>query len=141
MKIGVDIVDVVRMEKFIQNERFLNKYFTDYEIKYVHKKDRSSRSTQALAGIYAAKEAFLKALGIGIGGGIDLNEIEVNHTKLGKPIIRVITPKAQIVLTKLEVTNIDVSISHTDEVCIANCLIEDRLEEKSEQNTEETVEE
>jgi len=129
MRVGVDVIDVIRMEKFVQNERFLDKYFTEYEIKYVHKKDKSSRSTQSLAGLYAAKEAFLKALGIGIGGGIDLNEIEINHTKTGKPTIRVITPKAQIILTKHSVGKMDLSISHTDDVCFATCIIEDKIED------------
>ena len=133
MLVGVDIVDVVRMEKFIQNERFLDKYFTTYEIDYINQKDKSSRSTQSLAGLFAAKEAFLKALGIGIGGGIDLNEIEITHTKLGKPQIRVITPKGQIVLTKFNVRNVDVSISHTDEVCIATCIIEVKEEVEDEE--------
>ena len=35
MLVGIDVIDVVRMEKFIQNERFLNKYFNEYEIGYV----------------------------------------------------------------------------------------------------------
>ena len=133
MRVGVDVLDVVRMEKFVQNERFLDKYFTEYEINYVHKKDKSSRSTQSLAGLYAAKEAFLKALGIGIGGGIDLNEIEINHTKTGKPVVRVVTPKAQIILSKHYVGNIDISISHTDDVCFATCVIDDKVEEVTEE--------
>ena len=37
MLVGIDVLDVVRMEKFIQNERFLDKYFTPYEIEYVNK--------------------------------------------------------------------------------------------------------
>jgi len=75
MLVGIDVLDVVRMEKFVQNEHFLEKYFTEYEIEYVNK---NNRMTQSLAGIYSAKEAFLKALGIGIGGGIKLNEPAVD---------------------------------------------------------------
>ena len=73
MLVGIDVLDVVRMEKFVQNEHFLEKYFTPYEIEYVSK---TNRQTLSLAGLFAAKEAFLKALGIGIGGGISLNDIE-----------------------------------------------------------------
>ena len=36
MLTGIDILDVVRMEKFLQNEHFLEKYFTPYEITYVN---------------------------------------------------------------------------------------------------------
>lgn len=120
MLVGIDVLDVVRMEKFVQNEHFLEKYFTEYEIKYVNK---NNRMTQSLAGLYCAKEAFLKALGIGIGGGIKLNEIEINHHDTGKPFVKVVSPKAQILLSTMNVKEIDISISHTDEYCTAICII------------------
>lgn len=120
MKIGIDILDVVRMEKFVQNEHFLDKYFTEYEIAYV---SRTRRTTQSLAGIYSAKEAFLKALGIGIGGGIALNEIEIRHENTGKPYISLISSKANIMIKTMGVESIEINISHTDEVCTAVCLL------------------
>ena len=120
MLIGVDVLDVVRMEKFVQNERSLDKYFTEYEIMYVSK---TRRTTQSLAGIYAAKEAFLKALGIGIGGGINLNEIEVKHLESGKPYLHVVSSKAQIMLSAQKIEEIDINISHTDEICVAICTL------------------
>ena len=120
MLVGVDVLDVVRMEKFVQNERALDKYFTEYEIMYVSK---TRRTTQSLAGIYAAKEAFLKALGIGIGGGINLNEIEVKHLDNGKPYLHVISSKAQIMLSAQKIDEIDINISHTDEKCVAICVL------------------
>ena len=55
-KIGVDIVEISRMEKSIKNERFLKKVFTEQEIEYC-------KSVQSFAGIFAAKEAYFKALG------------------------------------------------------------------------------
>lgn len=121
MLVGIDILDVVRMEKFVQNEHFLGKYFTEYEMLYV---SRNNRYTQSLAGIFAAKEAFLKALGIGIGGGINLNEIEINHEESGKPVLQVMSSKAQIMLKTMLVDKIEISISHTDEICTAVCIIQ-----------------
>lgn len=120
MKVGIDILDVVRMEKFVQNEHFLDKYFTQYEIMYVSK---THRTTQSLAGIYSAKEAFLKALGIGIGGGIALNEIEISHNENGKPYLKVLSSKAQIMLNAMGVGEIEINISHTDEICTAVCVL------------------
>jgi holo-[acyl-carrier protein] synthase len=122
MLVGIDVIDVVRMEKFIQNERFLDKYFTPYEIEYVEK-NNEARQTQSLAGIFACKEAFLKALGIGIGGGIALSEIEVYHEKSGKPQLRVNSSTGNIILKTMNVTEIGVSISHTDEICTAICFV------------------
>lgn len=120
MLVGIDALDVVRMEKFVQNEHFLDKYFTPYEIEYVSK---NFRSTLSLAGLYAAKEAFLKALGIGIGGGINLNEIEIKHQPTGKPYLEVLSPKGQIMLKTMNVEEVSISISHTDELATAICII------------------
>lgn len=120
MLVGIDVLDIVRMEKLVQNEHFLEKYFTEYEIEYVNK---NNRMTQSLAGLFAAKEAFLKALGIGIGGGINLNEIEINHHETGKPFVKIVSPKAQIQISTMQVKEIDISISHTDEYCTAICII------------------
>ena len=120
MLVGIDVLDVVRMEKFVQNEHFLEKYFTPYEIGYVQ---HNNRQTLSLAGLYAAKEAFLKALGIGIGGGIALSEIEVYHEESGKPQLRVNSSTGNIMLKTMNVTEIGVSISHTDEICTAICFV------------------
>lgn len=121
MLVGIDVLDVVRMEKFVQNEHFLEKYFTPYEIEYVTK---NNRQTLSLAGIFSAKEAFLKALGIGIGGGINLNDIEVRHEESGKPYLQVISSKGQIMLKTMNVKDIQISISHSDEMATAICMIE-----------------
>jgi holo-[acyl-carrier-protein] synthase len=60
--VGIDIVEISRVQNMIDRygNRFLNKIFTDSEIKYVSNMRRISES---LAGRFAAKEAFIKALG------------------------------------------------------------------------------
>ena len=120
MLVGIDVLDVVRMEKFVQNEHFLEKYFTPYEIEYVQK---TNRQTLSLAGLFAAKEAFLKALGIGIGGGIDLNDIEIRHDNNGKPYLEVLSKKSKIMLKAMSVEEIAISISHADEIATAICIV------------------
>lgn len=120
MLVGIDVLDVVRMEKFVQNEHFLEKYFTPYEIEYVQK---NNRQTLSLAGIFAAKEAFLKALGIGIGGGIALNDIEIRHDNNGKPYLDVLSNKSKIMLKTMSVEEIAISISHADEIATAICIV------------------
>ena len=120
MLVGIDVLDVVRMEKFVQNEHFLDKYFTQYEIEYV---SRTNRQTLSLAGLFAAKEAFLKALGIGIGGGIALNDIEIRHDANGKPFLNVLSNKSKIMLKTMSVEEIAISISHTGEIATAICIV------------------
>lgn len=126
MLVGIDVLDVVRMEKFVQNEHFLEKYFTPYEIDYV---SNNNRQTLSLAGIFSAKEAFLKALGIGIGGGINLSDIEIKHYDSGKPYLQVLSSKGQIMLKTMNVVDIQISISHSDEMATAICMIETGKEE------------
>ena len=120
MLVGIDVLDVVRMEKFVQNEHFLEKYFTPYEIGYVQ---HNNRQTLSLAGLYAAKEAFLKALGIGIGRGIDIKDICVKHDELGKPYYDIDGVEMRRKLDKYSIQNIDLSISHTGTVSTAICVI------------------
>ena len=122
MLVGVDILDVERMEKLVDNDSFLDKYFTNYEREYVKGRPYPAES---LAGIFATKEAFLKALGIGIGGGIDLKEIEVSHYPSGKPYLILNSGSAQSKLDEFQVKSIDVSISHTRAVCTAICVLKD----------------
>lgn len=117
--IGIDSLDIVRMQRVVDNERFLNKYFTDYEVEYCNK---TVNRTMRMAGLYCAKEAFLKALGIGIGGGIPLNEIEISHNKNGKPFIK-LTEAAKRIVNIMGFKEIDVSITHTHKVSSAVCLL------------------
>ena len=81
--IGIDIVDVSRIEALEQRhgEHFLRRVFTDWEIAYAQRKRRSS---ETLAGRFAAKEAFMKAF----GRRLPWKEIEVLSGERGKPIIR-----------------------------------------------------
>ncbi len=60
--VGIDIVDIARIENMLERygERFLNRVFTEEEIRYAQGKRRVQES---LAGRFAAKEAFMKAMG------------------------------------------------------------------------------
>ena len=119
MQSGVDIVKVSRFEKDAQNEKFLKKYFTSSEVEYLLTK---LNKTETLAGLFAAKEAVLKALGLGIGRGIDLIDINILHDIFGAPFVE-ITPKINFYLMQKNCCNIALSISHDDEYAIAFCVI------------------
>jgi holo-[acyl-carrier protein] synthase len=71
--VGIDIVDVGRMEASIRkgNDRFLERVFTPSE------QGRAAHDPAALAALFAAKEAALKALGTGWSEGIAWRDIEV----------------------------------------------------------------
>ena len=80
--IGIDIVDIARITRAVERygERFLEKVFTADEIRYAKGKRRMG---ETLAGHFAAKEAFIKAM----GKSLPWKDIEVHHEE-GKPFIR-----------------------------------------------------
>ncbi len=84
--IGTDIVDIRRIKKLLQRfpVRFTQKVFTLSEQDYCN--SRKDPAT-AYAKRFAAKEAFLKALGTGMRQGISWQNICVTHTSLGQPKI------------------------------------------------------
>lgn len=100
-KIGVDIVKISRIEKSIEKERFLREVFTEKEIAYC-------KTAQSFAGIFAAKEAYFKALGTGIQ--LPLRRVEVLHGSTGKPYLS-------------SVEKSDLSISHDGEYAIATVIL------------------
>jgi len=81
---GVDIVAISRFETFLRqgNTAILDRIFTPAERKYCS--DRRN-SAQHYALRFAAKEAFVKALGVGLRKGMAWKEIEVVNDELGKP--------------------------------------------------------
>jgi holo-[acyl-carrier protein] synthase len=121
---GVDIVKVDRIKKNIQDKSFVARVFTQAEIDYCEA--RKVNACESYAARYAAKEAFAKALGTGIGKGILLKDIEVFRLD-GKPVLRLYNKAIELMSEKGRYT-MDVSISHTDESAVASVviLIEDR---------------
>lgn len=108
---GVDILRIERMEKMLEKESFLLRFFTEYERNYVQSKRNKA---QTAAGIFCAKEAVLKALKKGIGT-IDLKNIEVRHEIGGAPTIKV---------AQLDTIIFHASISHEGENAIAFVIAE-----------------
>jgi holo-[acyl-carrier protein] synthase len=117
--IGVDICDVKRIRNLTEKHhmKFLEKVFTGGEIQYCLNKVSKHTS---LAARFAAKEAFLKALGTGLRSGLQWKEIEVENDDLGKPHLKLHGETAKTVGNR----NILLSLSHTDENAIAFVIIE-----------------
>ncbi len=82
--LGVDLVRISRFEKFLADpsRSVLKRLFTDSERCYC-----LSRSAPAnhFAARFAAKEALLKAYGLGLRQGLSWQDIEVSRDPLGKP--------------------------------------------------------
>jgi holo-[acyl-carrier protein] synthase len=120
--IGIDLVENGRLEKIIEKRgvKFLNRVFSTGEIQYCGKHVQSSIHYGAR---FAAKESFLKSLGIGLGMGVNLKDIEVVHDKNGKPALALYGgAKAQI--KKRKITKIHLSLTHTKKYATAIVLLE-----------------
>lgn len=101
MKIGIDLVDVKRMQEVVLKwkDRFLNRVFSCKELNTAQKK-AGRLYYQHLAGRFAVKEAVMKALGVPLA----FKDIEVSYMPSGRPIVRVVGHNGPI----------DISITHTD---------------------------
>lgn len=81
--IGIDSVQIDRIEKSIQSAGFLEKVFSKKEQDLLTK-HKDKRKAELAAGCFAAKEAFLKAAGVGLGG-FALSEISALRKESGQP--------------------------------------------------------
>ena len=116
--IGIDEIEVARIEKQIQKEAgFKERVFTSAEIEYCESKKYRA---QHYAARFAAKEAFMKAVGTGWRDGLAFNEIEIVKDELGRPAL-VLYGKAKEITDKHKITNIHVSLSHIKE--LANAIV------------------
>ena len=110
--IGTDIVEVVRIEKTLNDEKFLNKTFTDAEIEYCRPKGAAS-----FAGLFAAKEAVAKAMGTGFRGFFP-RDVEIWHDDAGQPRVK-LSDKVEILTNSI----ILISIAHEKAYATAAAII------------------
>jgi holo-[acyl-carrier protein] synthase len=120
---GVDIVEVPRVRSAIERfgERFINRLFTQAEIRYCESK---ANKYERFAARFAAKEAALKALGTGLSRGISWQDVEVVREPSGRPTLA-IRGKAAEFAKRLGVQRSTVSLSHTEQVAFAQVILED----------------
>ena len=120
--IGVDIIQIERFEQALARwgDRLRERVFTSQELSICQKKARSGKH---LALRFAAKEAFLKALGIGMFQGIAWQEIEITNDPLGRPRIGV-RGEAEKICQEKGIKEIFVSISHEAKYGVAHVLLE-----------------
>ena len=122
--IGVDLVKVARLKAAIERfgERFLNRVFTPREIAYCQRKTRGSASAFALR--FAAKEAFSKALGVGLRqNGIRWREVEVVPNPVGKPELFV-TGRAADLCAAAGITHMHLSLTDENDQALAVVILE-----------------
>ncbi len=118
--IGIDITDIKKIKESIQSETFQRKVFTSAELKGV---EEFKNKAERLAGKFAAKEAFMKAIGAGIRQEVWFTQIEVLNDEAGKPYINV-SGEAGKRFNEGGAKQVHVSISHTSAVAVAVVILE-----------------
>ena len=111
--IGVDIPELDRMETLINRQpRLKERILTESEI-LIFEKLNGRRKVEYFAGRFAAKEAFSKANGTGIGKHLSFLDIEITSDDKGKPVI-----------SKPFSEGVHLSISHSRDYAVAQVVIE-----------------
>jgi len=118
--IGIDMIEVKRMERWLDKSSLLKRYFNPQEITLAFSRKKSA--AQTLAARFAAKEAFGKALGTGLAG-IELKDIIVINSDNGKPDIK-LTGTAENKFEKSGANKVHLSITHERENAIAMIVLE-----------------
>lgn len=118
--IGVDIVHVDRLTRWMKVPGILERFFHPMEI--VDAQARGSSMDVSFAARFAAKEALGKAFGTGLKG-ISLKDIQVVSNHNGKPDIRVYGTALKV-FESSGAKNIFVSLTHERDNAVAMVVLE-----------------
>lgn len=120
MIVGIGI-DLVESDRFLDWSAFKKqRIFTKKELEYAD--DDNARAEKHLANFWAAREAALKALGIGFGDDVAFSDISVVHDDNGKPEL-VVAGGAKAALKELAGANANVFLSLTDQDGISAAVV------------------
>lgn len=113
--VGVDAVEIDRFRRSLERTPSMKtRLFTSEELEYV---DHHGDPTPSLAARFAAREAVMKAMGVGLGA-FEFHDVWVKRAESGRPTLAV-TGRAEQIADELGVTEWHLSITHTDSTAIA----------------------
>jgi len=120
--IGIDTVSISRLEKLIElrGEKFLRKVFSQSEIEEGMKREKNA---SFFAARFAAREAFVKALGTGFRRGVSIRDIEVKKADLGRPELS-FTARVEDMLRANGIARCHLSITHDGDSAQAIVILE-----------------
>ena len=119
--IGTDLARVARFERLLEKKRaVIDRLFTREEKAYSFARQSPAPH---LAARFAAKEAFLKALGLGLRQGISWQDMTVELDELGKPSLR-LSGRAGAIFKERDLTALHLSYSHDGDYAFATVILE-----------------
>lgn len=107
MTVGIDILEVSRVENLVK----LNKIFLQSEIDYINK---FANKNERICGLFCAKEAVFKSLNL---SNLNHKDIEICHQENGKPYVKFYNQTLEYFNQNFD--KIDISISHTKTMATA----------------------
>ncbi|MBF0814646.1 MULTISPECIES: holo-ACP synthase [Staphylococcus] len=111
--IGVDLIEIDRIKKLYQKQdKLVGRILSANEQYKFNSFQNEQRKIEFLAGRFACKEAFSKALGTGIGKKIAFNDIDCFNDDNGKPCVN------------YNGFNVHVSITHTEHYAMSQVILE-----------------
>jgi holo-[acyl-carrier protein] synthase len=117
MRIGVDLIEIERIQRALARNGFRERVFTDAERAYC---DSRANPAQHYAARFAGKEAIGKALGCGVR--FTWREIEI----AGRPKPGVsLTGWTKAWADRVGAGRIDLSMTHSRELAAAICVVAD----------------
>ena len=120
--VGTDIVSIKRIQEILNKNRdgFINRVLTEHErALFANKSD----SAAFCAKRFAAKEAFSKALGTGIGRVVSFQDLTVRKNENGKPYF-VPSEKLRLYLQEKGIKQGHLSISDESLYALAFVVLE-----------------
>ncbi len=118
--VGLDISKISSWQDEEKRLRIIRRFFHPEEADYI--RSRGASAAQTAAGIFAAKEAFVKALGTGFGDVVP-QDIIVTHAPGGAPEYRA-EGTAKAALEARGILACFLSVTHDGGVAAAVCVME-----------------
>ncbi len=118
--VGVDAVEVQRVQRLLKNDGFVERIYTESERAYCLER---ARPTESFAARFAAKEAVMKCLGTGWSRGVGFRQVEVQRKASGELSVA-LTGRALEVSQEREIGRIHLSLSHTAGQAVAFAVAE-----------------
>lgn len=121
MRIGTDIVEVARITRAIANGEmtFYERVYTAQERARINP---ANPDYERASGIWAAKEAVVKAVGCGFRDGVRFQDIEIMNDAAGSPYF-IFSGRLQEILAEQGFANVSLSISHCRTHAIATVIV------------------
>ena len=110
--IGVDIIENSRISNSLENKLFIKRIFSNSEIlKAKNVKNKKNYYSKR----FAAKEAFVKSIGIGFRNNLNFKDISVINDKLGKPSFTITKKIKKIIKKQFKTSSFNFFLSISDE--------------------------